>query len=254
MEFWVLMKQTFDTEEKMVIKDGIIEDSGVKFIINPYDEYAIEEAVRLRETVGGRVTVVTVGPERTESALRTALAMGADQAVRIDTGVNAAEGSFFSAALAALIRQRPFDLILGGNFAVDSGAGEVAIRLAEMLDLPHIGSVTRLEVHDDRITAARDAEGDSEIVTCPLPALVTAQQGLNEPRYPSLPGIMKARRKPIECLTTEDLGLNGLKEKTAVIDTFLPPPKKAGRMLEGDPDHQVDELVKILGGRLNLSS
>lgn len=254
MNIWVCMKQTFDTEEKIQIKGGVIDEADARFVINPYDEYAIEEAIRIRDAQGGEVTVVTVGPDRAESALRTALAMGADKAVLIDEATLPGTDEFvLSKVLSQLIGRHPFDLILGGNFAIDSGSGQVAIRLAEELNMAHVGAVTGFQLSGSHFTAERDAEGDTEVVTGTLPVLITAQQGLNEPRYPTLPGIMKAKRKPVERLSLSDLGaVKDLAEKTAVSGVFLPPDKTAGRILEGEPDDQVNELVQVLRAECHL--
>ncbi|WP_010632017.1 electron transfer flavoprotein subunit beta/FixA family protein [Sporolactobacillus vineae] len=252
MNLLVCIRQTLDTEEKIVIENGKVSHADAKFIINPYDEYAIEEALRLREAEGGTVTVVTAGPEQAESALRTALAMGADKAVRINT--SAADARAIAALLAAIAKKETYDLILGGNFDVDTGAGQVPIRLAEELDMPHIGPVTNLKVQNGRIRAERDAEGATEVVTCALPALITAQQGLNEPRYPSLPGIMKAKRKPIAEFNGDELVSAELLADTAqVVALFAPQPKEPGRILQGELDDQVEELASILRIKCGLS-
>jgi len=244
----VCLKQTFDTEEKIVLENGRIREEGVNFIINPYDEYAVEEAIRIKEARGGEVTVVTVGPGRAESALRTALAMGADRAVHVEDETLSADGHAVAKVLAAVARKGNYDLILAGYMAVDDGAGQVGPRLAEELGMPHVSAVTKLTVEDGRIIAEKDAEGDTMVVECPLPALVTAQQGLNEPRYPSLPGIMKAKNKPLERYTAQDLGISpedaaGL---TEVTEQFLPAPKKPGRILQGSLEEQAAQLVAIL--------
>ncbi|WNC12284.1 electron transfer flavoprotein subunit beta/FixA family protein [Brevibacillus brevis] len=248
MNILVLTKQTFDTEEKVSIQNGRISEEGVEFVINPYDEYAIEEAVRVKEKNGGEVTVLTVGPSRSENALRTALAMGADKAVRIEPGVG--EYDEFSVAkwLAAAIRNRPFDLILGGNMAVDSGSGQVAVRVAEELDIAHVTSITKLVLVDRKAAVERDVEGDLEMIEVSLPVLVTAQQGLNEPRYPSLPGIMKAKKMPLEIISIADLGLSEeeSQSRTMVVDQYLPVKKQAGRILQGDLNQQVYELAQLL--------
>ncbi|WP_411503600.1 electron transfer flavoprotein subunit beta/FixA family protein [Brevibacillus centrosporus] len=248
MNILVLLKQTFDTEEKVVLQNGRISEDGVQFIINPYDEYAVEEAVKLREEVGGEVTVITVGPQRAEDAIRTALAMGADRGVRIDPEDLECDEWTIAQLLAAAIQTRPFDLVIGGNMAVDSGAGQVALRVAEALGIAHASAVTKLVIEGDTATVERDVEGDVEIAEIPLPLLVTAQQGLNEPRYPSLPGIMKAKKKPLEYLAVDDLGVNKeeLAARTVVFDQFYPPQKKAGRILAGDFGQQVSELVQLL--------
>ena len=248
MNILVCLKQTFDTEERIVIENGQIKEDGVKFVINPYDEYAVEEAIRLKEEHGGEVTVLSVGPERTEEAIRTALAMGADEAVLADDP--ALFGDEYSAAkvLAAMVGGRSYDIILAGNQAVDDGSGQVAVRLAEELGIPHISTITKLEVSGNEVTANRDAEGDVEIVSATLPVLVTAQQGLNDPRYPSLIGIRKAGKKPLTHVTLADLGLSAdeIAPRVKVMETYLPQPKQAGKILSGDLSDQVKELVQSL--------
>ncbi|EGL83259.1 Electron transfer flavoprotein alpha/beta-subunit [Caldalkalibacillus thermarum TA2.A1] len=248
MNILVLMKRTFDTEEKVQIENNAIVDDGVEFVINPYDEYAIEEAIKLRDEHGGEVTVLTVGPADAEKEIRTALAMGADKSILVeDEDLNGDEHTI-AHVLAAIIKDREFDIILGGNVSVDNGAGQVAVRVAELLDIPQVTTITKLDIDGNTAIAERDVEGDVEIVEVSLPALFTAQQGLNEPRYPSLPGIMKAKKKPLERLTVEDLNLNldEIGAKTEVLEYFLPPEKKAGRILEGELDEQVKELVQLL--------
>jgi electron transfer flavoprotein beta subunit len=247
MNILVLIKQTFDTEEKITLQNGTISEDGVNFIINPYDEYAIEEAIQLRDEHGGEVTVITIGPERAENALRTALAMGADKAVMVDS--EGLELDEYSAAkiLATIMKDREFDLILGGNVAVDYGSGQVGPRLAEELNIPQVTTITKLVIDGKEATIERDVEGDKEVIQVSLPVLVTAQQGLNEPRYPSLPGIMKAKKKPIERYEIGDLHIaEGIEAKTVVTQTFFPPKKEAGRILNGDIQNQVAELARLL--------
>ncbi|MDV2684834.1 electron transfer flavoprotein subunit beta/FixA family protein [Alkalihalophilus lindianensis] len=249
MNIFVLMKRTFDTEEKIAISNGRIDEGGAEFIINPYDEYAIEEAIVLRDEHGGEVTVVTVGEEEAEKELRTALAMGADKAVLLDSEDVEELDQFTTATmLAAYLKEQEYDIILGGNVAVDGGSGQVGPRVAELLDIPQVTTITKLEVADGQATIVRDVEGDEETLEVSLPVLVTAQQGLNEPRYPSLPGIMKAKKKPLETLDLDDLDLEeeDVEAKTTTLDIFLPPDKQAGKQLEGDPQTQVKELVSLL--------
>ncbi|MCM3716021.1 electron transfer flavoprotein subunit beta/FixA family protein [Halalkalibacter oceani] len=249
MNIFVIMKRTFDTEEKITLQQGKIDDSGAEFIINPYDEYAIEEALVLRDEHGGEVTVVTVGEEEAEKELRTALAMGADKAVLIDTEELEDHDQFTTASLlAAYFSEQSFDIILGGNVAVDGGSGQVGPRVAELLAIPQVTTITKIDIQDRTATIIRDVEGDEETVTVSLPVLVTAQQGLNEPRYPSLPGIMKAKKKPLDVLDLDDLDLEeeDVAAKTETIEIFLPPEKQAGRMIEGEPQAQVKELVALL--------
>ncbi|WAH35812.1 electron transfer flavoprotein subunit beta/FixA family protein [Alicyclobacillus dauci] len=248
MNILVLLKQTFDTEERINIVDGKVKEDGVRFVVNPYDEYAIEEAIRLKEENDAQVTVVTLGPERAEEALRTALAMGADEAILADD--KALFGDEYTAAqvLAAIAKKGNYDLILGGNQAVDDGSSQVAVRLAELLGWEHISTLTKLEINGDEVVGHRDAEGDEEIVAGRLPLVVTAQQGLNDPRYPSLIGIRKAGKKPLHHVTLADLGLDSsvIAARTEVVETFLPAKKEAGKILQGELSDQVKELVGAL--------
>lgn len=250
MNIFVLLKSTFDTEEKIVIQDGRIDDEGVEWIINPYDEYAVEEAIQIRDEHGGEVTVVTVGNEDSEKQLRQALAMGADKAVLINIEEDVEEQDQYTTArvLAEYLKDQDFDLILAGNLAIDNASGQVGPRVAELLDIPYITTITKLTIDGDKVTAVRDAEGDEEHIEASLPLLVTAQQGLNEPRYPSLPGIMKAKKKPLDELELDDLDLDeeDVEAKTKRIEVFLPPEKEAGRILQGDIKEQVQELVQLL--------
>ncbi|WP_257350410.1 electron transfer flavoprotein subunit beta/FixA family protein [Pseudalkalibacillus decolorationis] len=249
MDIYVLLKRTFDTEEKIVINEGKVSDEGVDFIINPYDEFAVEEAILLRDKHGGEVTVVSVGSEETEKELRTALAMGADKAVLINCEDLEAQDQHTTASiLAAFFQDKDYDLILGGNVSNDNSTGQVGPRLAEQLGLPYVTMITNIEVDGNTATLKRDVEGDTEVIEATLPLLVTAQQGLNEPRYPSLPGIMKAKRKPLEEIDYDDLDIDEdeIEAKTETITTFLPPEKGAGKILDGELEVQVKELVSNL--------
>ena len=250
MNIYVLLKRTFDTEEKIVLSGEQINEDGAEFIINPYDEYAVEEALRVRESHGGVVTVISVGSEDSETQLRTALAMGADKAVLIHTEEELEYGDQVTTSkiLAAFLKDKKVDLILSGNVAIDEGSGQVGPRVAELLGIPYVTTITKLEIKETNVTVVRDIEGDSEVIEASLPLLVTSQQGLNEPRYPSLPGIMKAKKKPLDHLELDDLDLDvdDVQAKTKVIEIFLPPKKEAGRVLEGELALQVKELVNLL--------
>lgn len=248
MNIYVLLKQTFDTEEKIVLTDGKIDDQGVKYVINPYDEYAVEEALLQRDTHGGNVYVISVGPSRTQEALRTALAMGADEAILINDEQIPQEEYSVAKVLTAYLQKQQVDLLLGGSFSVDTGGGQVALRIANLLGLPSTSSITKLSINGTIATVIRDAEGDSETIEVKLPALFTAQQGLNEPRYPSLPGIMKAKKKPFTELTLSDLGLTvaDVAAKTSTYSLELPPARQAGQQLSGDVREQSVKLAAII--------
>lgn len=250
MNIYVLLKKTFDTEDKIVITDGMIDEDDAEFIINPYDEYAVEEAIVLRDEHGGEVTVVTIGDMDSEKQLRTALAMGADKAVLINTEDDLEDGDQYTTVriLEEFFQDKDVDLILAGNVAIDEASGQVGPRLAEKLGINYVTTIVDIEIDDDTAQIEKDVEGDVEKIEIPLPLLVTCQQGLNEPRYPSLPGIMKAKSKPLEELEIDDLDLDedDVEAKTETIDVFLPEEKQAGRILEGDIDDQVKELVSLL--------
>ena len=250
MNIYVLLKRTFDTEEKISLANGKINEDGAEFIINPYDEYAVEEAIVKRDAHGGEITVVTVGSEEAEKQLRTALAMGADKAVLINTEDDIENGDQYTTSkiLAEYLKDKEADLIIAGNVAIDSGSGQVGPRVAELLGIPYVTTVTSLEIDGTNVSVVRDVEGDSETIETSLPLLVTAQQGLNEPRYPSLPGIMKAKKKPLEELEIDDLDIDedDVEAKTKTIEIYLPPQKEAGKVLEGELKDQVTELVTLL--------
>jgi electron transfer flavoprotein beta subunit len=256
MNIYVLVKRTFDTEEKITVANGKIAEDGAEFIINPYDEYAIEEAIQVRDAHEGELTVITIGDEDAEKQLRTALAMGADKAVLINTEDDLDEMDEFTAAkiIAEYLKDKDADLILAGNVAIDGGSGQIGPRVAELLGINYVTTITNLEIDGTKVTIVRDVEGDSETIETALPLLVTAQQGLNEPRYPSLPGIMKAKKKPLEELELDDLDLDedDVAAKTETIEVYLPPQKAAGRVLEGDIADQVKELVTLLNSEAKV--
>lgn len=255
MNIFVLLKRTFDTEENIVIANDTIDDSNAEFIMNPYDEYAVEEAVSLRDKHGGEVTVITAGDEDAEKQLRTALAMGADKAVLIETeDLDDIDSSSIAFLLASYLKDQDYDLIIGGNMSVDNGSGQVGPSIAEHLGIPQVTTITKITVEDGKAVLVRDVEGDEETIEASLPLLVTAQQGLNEPRYPSLPGIMKAKKKPIETLDLDDLSIDedDAEAKTEVTDIFLPPEKSAGIRLEGNPEDLVAQLISNLKEKENI--
>lgn len=241
MEILVLLKQTFDTEAKVTVKDGRILDEDVTLVINPYDEYAVEEALKLREAHGGTVTVVSVGPDRVEEALRRALAMGADEAVLIERPAGADELTT-AHLLAGWASAKQWDLVLAGNVSVDTGAGQTAVRFAEILGLPHVAAALKIEAAGGRATIQRDAEGDTEVIEVALPALITAQQGLNEPRYPSVPGIMKAKRKTIARVAAQ----NVVAAAAEIVSVFQAQQNRRNTIIKGSPAEQAKQLVQLL--------
>jgi electron transfer flavoprotein beta subunit len=227
-----------------------IDESGIKWIVSPYDEYALEEAIQLTEAQGGEVTAVTFGPARAESALRDCLARGAHKAIHV-LGGEASLGDSFTIAkvLAAALKDQAYDLILVGFKGVGTDNGQVGQMLAELLGLPHVGNVTDLEVGGGALKAGREVEGGREQVESPLPALLTCQKGLNEPRYAALKGIMAAKKKPVDKVELTSLGVQeGADPFYSVRSLELPPPKSAGTIIPGedDPAGAAAQLVTLL--------
>jgi len=249
----VCVKQTFDTEAKIVLEDGKISDKGVKLITNPYDEFAVEEAIRIKEKTGCEVVLICVGAETAQEAMRYCLAMGADRGIHLkdEAFLNGDEKSAAAALAKAIEKEGDYDLILCGQVAIDDGSSQVPQRVAELLDIPQVTIATKLELEDDKAKVTREADGGNEIWETELPAVITAQRGLNEPRYPSLPNIMKAKKKEIKNYTPDEIdadpdeiGANGA--GTEVLEYFLPPQREAGKIFEGEIDDCVKQLVEAL--------
>ena len=251
MNTFVLVKQVPDTETKIRLtadKSGI-EKNDIKWIVNPYDEYAIEEALKIREKLkAGSVTVVTVGPDRCVEALRTAVAMGADNAihVKLDSEVD----SFLAArALAAVLKKEAPSLVLTGKTAVDDDQAGVFGCVAELLNLPSVSVVQKIDLATDGKTARveREVEGGAKhIIETPLPAVLGLNKGINTPRYASLPGIMKAKKKEIKTYSLSDLGLGSETPTTKDSAYELPSERAAGKKLAGDAATQMKDLVRLL--------
>ncbi len=227
-----------------------IDETGIKWIVSPYDEYALEEALQLTEAQGGEVTAITFGPARAEAALRDCLARGAHQAIHI-LGGEASLGDSYTIArvLAAALKDRSWDLILCGFKGVGTDNGQVGQMLAELLDIPHVGNVTELEVGDGSLKAGREVEGGREQVSSSMPALLTCQKGLNEPRYAALKGIMAAKRKPVDKVELSSLGIDEVGDRSYEVRKLeLPPPKEAGTIIQGedDPAGAARQLVELL--------
>lgn len=250
MNIVVCIKQTFDTEAKIVLtKEGKIDSNGVNLIINPYDEFALEEGIQLKEKFGGEVTVVSMGTSRAQEALRTALAMGADKAVLIsDPALEQADEWMAAEALAKAVEPLKADIILAGRVAIDDGSAQVAVRLAEKLGIPSVSSVLKLESDGSTATATHEIDGGSEVIEVGLPAVFTAQKGLNEPRYPSVAGIMKAKKKELNIFALSDLGLlsSQVSARFSIEHYALPLPRQGGRKIPGAAVEAARELARLL--------
>lgn len=258
MKLLVVVKQVPDSTTAIKVKaDGSdIERAGVKMVVNPFDEFAIELAVQLRERGAPvkQITALTVGPAAAAAAaLQPALAVGADDGIHLqDAAFEGLDELQTAAVIAAVVRDAGYDLILRGKQEIDLDSGQVGPALAEFLDLPHVGACTKLELAADgkSFTANRRIEGAEEIVAIGLPAVVTCEKGLPEMRYPSLPNLMKAKKKPVKVLTRADVpALADILDTIggARMSKIAPPPQRPpGQVLKGDASATVPQLVKLL--------
>jgi len=253
----VCLKQVPDTETQIKVgSDGkSIATDDIKWVMNPYDEYGVEEALRIKEKFGGEVTVVGLGPKRVTESIRTALAMGADKGILIsDEALEGSDSLAVAKALAAAIKELDYDLIFSGQRGVDDDMGVVGANIAELLDIPQLSVIDKVEVAEDgkSVKVNRPIEGSILVIESPLPALITAQKGLNEPRYASLPGIMKAKKKPFDEKTLSDLGLDAAEfgegaRKVKILEITPPPAREAGKIVEGEtPQEKAAGLAKLL--------
>ena len=252
MKIIVCVKQVPDTTTRVrVAPDGRnIVEGDVSWIVAPYDEFAIEEALKIKEAKGGEVILVSLGPDRVQSALRTGLAMGADSAVHLKDALFDTTDTLGTArALAAAIKAlAPFDLVLAGQQGVGGDHSQIPGLLAEMLDLPQVTVAVKIEVQDGKAIVEREVEGAHETWETSLPAVISAQKGLNEPRYASLKGIMAAKKKTIDVKDAAALGLDAaaLNPRVKIAALSLPPERPPVKMIEGDAATQAKELLRLL--------
>lgn len=243
-----MMKVTFSTEEEITIEQGEIVQDGISLILNPYDEYALEQAVQIKEAFGGEVTVLSVGSKRHEDTLRIALAMGADRMVMIDDPALMGDEWIVSQAISAFAKRERFDLIFGGQMSIDYASAQIGPRVAVELGIPIVTSILGFTMDGECAIVHRDMDGYTESLRVPLPALFTAQQGLNDPRYPTLQNRMRARKKSIVYYSGNDLHFTdeNRKGKTVSQEFFVAPRKSAGKILHGSLADQVKELCDLL--------
>ena len=256
MRILTLVKQVPDSNATIkVLPDGSgIDPQGLKLVPDPFDEFGIELGLQLREKRKDvtEVVALTLGPDKAAETLRIALAMGADAGIHINDPVFESKNELFAAHIMAEAIKKDetgFDLILCGKFNIDLDAGALGPALAEFLDLPHVGAVTGLEMADDgkSFTARRRIEGAEEVVECDLPAVLTIEKGVVDPRYPSLPNLMKAKRKPVKVLTSADIpGEDASQAGTHFESIAPPPPKPECKFVEGEPEEMAKELVRVL--------
>jgi electron transfer flavoprotein beta subunit len=250
MNIFVCVKQVPATETKIKINpDGkSIDQTGIKWIMSPYDEFAVEEALRVKEkNAGSTVTVVSAGPQRVSETIRTALAMGCDNAIWVETPEDI--DSFMAAkSLAGAIRKEPkADLLFTGKQAIDDDCAQVSQLLATFLEIPYVTVALNAEYSAGQVVVKRETEGGTtEIISMPMPCLIAAQKGMNEPRFASLPNTMKAKKKEIKQLKMADAGVSDADRKIRLGNLQRPPAKQAGKKLTGDVKAQAHELVRLL--------
>jgi len=255
MNIIVFLKQVPDTASRIRIGAGgkNIDETDITWVISPYDEYALEEALKIKESKGaGKVTVISMGPERVSAALRNALATGADEAVHLLDPAFAGSDAFATAKiLTASVKNRSYDILFFGKTGVDMDQSQLPSMVAELLNLPQVTQIAKLEVGDGKVVAHREVEGATETVETSLPVVLAAEKGLNEPRYPSLKGIMAAKKKPMEVVNLTALGLSasevGAEGSRVVLNSLsLPPERAAGKILQGDPRETAKQLAHLL--------
>jgi electron transfer flavoprotein beta subunit len=241
MNIVVCVSHVPDTATKIKINQErtSIDTSGVTFVINPYDEFAVEEALRTKEKFGGEVTVVSYGSDSSKESIRKSLAMGADKGILIKGPLNV-DSLSVAEALANEIKNLKPDIVFCGKQSVDYDSSAVGQMVAELLDYPSISTVVKLEISEDKVTAEREIEGGKEVTISKLPLVITTQKGLNEPRYASLKGIMAAKSKVIEEKT-----FDGNSNRLKVHEMKLPEGKRKGKIIGTDVT-AVPELIKLL--------
>ena len=253
MKIAVIVKQTPDTETKANLGAKGLESTGVKFILNPYDEFAVEEAIKTRDKFTGEAVVISLGPDRVVEAMRTALAMGCDTGIHVavaEDELKACDSYVVAKGLAEAAKKfGPFDVIFAGKQAIDDDALSVPQMTAEFLGWPRATVVTKLEIAADGKSAKANRAidgGAEEVIDLPLPAVVAAHKGLNTPRYASLPGIMKAKQKKIDVMPIASLSTGPQDAKIEYVSFELPPERKAGQKFTGTSDELATKIVAAL--------
>ncbi|HTP66371.1 MAG TPA: electron transfer flavoprotein subunit beta/FixA family protein [Geobacteraceae bacterium] len=251
MKVAVLVKAVPDTATELRVNDSNVSiiDDDFEYVVNPYDEYAIEEAIRLKEAFSGEVIAVSLGGDTAVKVLRAALAMGADRAILVrEPDPDRLTGRGTARVLAELIRGLSADLVFAGKQAIDDDGSQVPERMAEILGLSHASSITRFSLDGCTALADCEIEGGHYTVELPLPALFTTQKGINNPRYPALPAVLKARRAPIEEVSLKDLGIGHDEIEPGIrVDSIeIPVQKRLGKIITQDSVGKVKELASVI--------
>ena len=252
MNILVPVKSVIDVELNIRVKDGQVVEEGMNYVLNRWDETAVEAALQIKEAIDGEVTVVTIGPDRAGEALRKALAMGADKGVHVNDPATEGSDAFGYARILAKVAEKiPHDLIIAGKQAQDTDMGATGPILAELLGIPQAVNVIQINPAEGKLDVHRLGNNGREVIEVNLPALVTTNDSLNEPRLASLRGIMQAKKKPLDTMTLADLGIDPSQvghagARTEVTEVSNPPTRAAGKKFEGDEQETTQQVMELL--------
>lgn len=254
MKFYVCIKQVPDVNAPLQIKDGELIQDADRSILNAYDASAVEEALVLKEAHGAEVEVVLAGPEKAKETIRKALAMGADKGTHIVTSDDTNHDSFtYANILAAFFKDKEYDYISCGKQSQDTDSGLTGSMLAQLLELPYVTNAVALSFENDKLQIKRQGDTGQEILDLPAPGLVTCSNDMNDPRIPSLKGIMQSKRKPVDTVSVDDLGLSDeLSPKSKILGYEEKPGREPGQKFEGEPDEIARQVAKLLDTEENL--
>ncbi len=254
MKFYVCIKQVPDVNAPLQIRDGELLQDRDRMILNAYDASAVEESLVLTEEHGGKVEVVMVGPDKARETLRKALAMGADNGTMILTDRPDLDSTAYSRILAAFFKDKDYDFICCGKQAQDTDAGLTGSMLAEQLELPYVSNAVGLNYENEKLIVRRQGDAGQEIIELPSPGLVTCSNDMNEPRIPNLKGIMQSKKKPVDSITPEDLGIDigSIELSTNILGFEEMPERETGKKFEGDPDEIAREVARLLDQEAGL--
>lgn len=255
MKFYVCIKQVPDVNAPLQIKDGQLIQDADRNILNAYDASAVEEALVMQEANGGEIEVVLIGPEKAKETIRKALAMGADSGSHILTNGDEKMDSYsYATLLAAFFKDKEYHYILCGKQSQDTDAGLTGSMLAEFLDIPYATNAVGLEIAGENLLVKRQGDTGQEILEVPSPGLVTCSNDMNDPRIPNLKGIMQSKRKPVDTISVDDLGVEISEEnvKTAVLSYEEKPAREPGKKYEGEPDEIARQVAQLLDTAENV--
>ena len=254
MKFYVCIKQVPDVNAPLQIKDGELIQDADRSILNAYDASAVEEALVIKEAHGAEVEVVLAGPEKASETIRKALAMGADKGTHIVTdGDGNHDSHTYAKILAAFFKDKEYDYISCGKQSQDTDSGLTGSMLAQLLDLPYVTNAVALAYEDDALRITRQGDSGQEIIDLPSPGLITCSNDMNDPRIPSLKGIMQSKRKPVDTLSVGDLDVEeDLSPKTKILGYEEKPGREPGQKFEGEPDEVAKKVAQLLDSEESL--